>query len=313
MESELDLRKMQHVEDMEDERQGALKLDDLLRNRLASFSKSERRIASYFINNMSGIQFETGASIARAVGVSEMTVSRFIRTIGFENLKALKQSLRVDVSQRIEDIDDYMARFQLRGPRQKERRESLRLELEAVARAYLLSTTPNWDTAIDRLAEAETIFVLGFNTSKGLAMDLACRLTWIRPRVVFIGGDSATYGEVLMSDPKTSVVILIETAAYASRAVKLAERLKAQQMPLVILTDKFSLWGWSYTGWVFEAHTYVKTFWDSTAGLAVLANLMLDGIATRLGTKARSHFQHMAEAGQLMGDFIGRQPLSRRE
>ena len=313
METELDLPKMQHTEPMEKEQSGTAKLDVLLRDKLPAFSKAERRLATYFLNNINGLQFETGASIARAVGVSEMTVSRFIRTIGFDNLKRLKHSLRLDTVQRIEEVDDYMARFQLRGPRQKERRESLRLELEAVARAYSLTATPTWEAAIAKLAEAETIYVLGFQASRGLAMDLASRLTWIRPRVIFVGSDSSAYGEVLMADPKTSAVVLIDTASHGTRAIKLAERLKAQEMPLIILTDKFSLWGWSYTGWVFEAHTHVKTFWDSTAGLAVLVNLMLDGVAAQLGNRAKSHSQRMAEAGQMMGDIVGRQIMGRRE
>jgi DNA-binding MurR/RpiR family transcriptional regulator len=295
------------------EQSGIRKLDALLRDRMAGFSRSERRLATYFLNNLSSLQFETGASIARSVSVSEMTVSRFIRTIGFANLKELKQSLSVDADARYKDVEDYIRRFQLRGPRQKERRESLRLELEAVAKAYALASAPQWDEAMDALVAAETIYVVAFQASRGMAMDLASRLLWMRPQVVFVGSDSSTYGEVLMADPRTSVVVLLDTATYASRAARLAERLKAQETPLVIITDKFSLWGWSYSRWVFEAHTYVKTFWDSTAGLAVLVNLLLDGVATRLGPQAKAHYQRMADAGQLMGDLASRHGPARRE
>lgn len=295
------------------EHSGLRRFDTLLRERMAGFSRSERRLAAYFLSNMSGLQFETGASIARAVAVSEMTVSRFIRTIGFTSLKQLKQSLLVLSGNHHKDVDDYMQRFQLRGPRQKEQRESLRLELEAVAKAYALTSAPQWDEAMKKLAEAETVYVLGFQASKGLAMDLAARLLWMRPQVVFVSSDSSTYGEVLTADPRTSAVVLIDTATYAARAIKLAERLKAQETPLLIITDKFSLWGWSYSPWVFEAHTYVRTFWDSTAGLAVLMNLLLDSVASRLGPKANAHYQRMADAGQLMGEFVSRHSLTGRD
>ena len=293
--------------------QGAGRLETILRERLPAFSRAERRLATYFLNNLTGLQFETGASLAQAVGVSEMTVTRFIRTLGFENLKTLKRQLRPDLSTGSRDIDDYLARFQVRGSRQEALRDSLRMELDAVVKAYALTASPQWEEAAATVEEATTVYVLGFQASKGLAMDFASRLLWMRPGVIFVNSDSGTYGEVLMADCDSSVVILLDTATYSSRAVKLAERLKAIDMPLIIITDKFSLWGWSYSKWVFEAHTYVKTFWDSTAGISVITNLMLDSVAGRLGPRARANYQRMADVGKMLGEFVSKHTLGHRE
>ena len=130
------------------------------------------------------------------------------------------------------------------------------------------------------------MFVVGFQASKGLAIDFASRLLWARPNVIFVQNNaSGTFGEIIAADPKHSLVVLIDTAAYAVSGVKLAERLRELEMPLVIVTDKFSHWGLAYTPLVFEAHTHVKTFWDSTAGLSVILNLMIDTVAVRLGPR----------------------------
>jgi DNA-binding MurR/RpiR family transcriptional regulator len=57
-------------------------LETQLRTRMAEFSRAERAIASYLLDNMDHVPFETGASIAAEAGVSEMTLLRFLRLNG---------------------------------------------------------------------------------------------------------------------------------------------------------------------------------------------------------------------------------------
>lgn len=147
-------------------------IDALLRARMADFSPSEQSLASYILDNFQILPFETGSSIAQAVGVSEMTVTRFVRSLGFENLRDLKQRLRVAVTEKDSEVDDSMARFQMREGRQQVLQESLRLELDAIVKAYALTTTDVWDEAVNLLVKVRTIYVVGFQASKGLALDL---------------------------------------------------------------------------------------------------------------------------------------------
>ncbi|MDH6234497.1 DNA-binding MurR/RpiR family transcriptional regulator [Mesorhizobium soli] len=287
-------------------------LEAILRARMSDFSPSEQNLAAYMLDSIQTLPFETGSSIAQAVGVSEMTVSRFVRGLGFENLRDLKNRLRVSVAEKDSDIDDYMARFQMRG-RQQALQESLRLELDAIVKAYALTTTDIWDEAASALAKARTVYVVGFQASKGLAMDFASRLLWARPNVIFVDNASGTFGEIICADPKQSLVVMVDTAAYAARGIKLAEKLKSMQMPLIIVTDKFSHWAFAYTRFVFEAHTHVKTFWDSTASLSAVLNLMIDAVATKLGPKAKRNFAMMSDMGGLFGEFVGGSYLRRKD
>jgi DNA-binding MurR/RpiR family transcriptional regulator len=288
-------------------------IEAILRTRMPDFSPSEQSLAVYILDNIQMLPFETGSSIARAVGVSEMTVTRFVRGLGFENLRDLKTRLRVTVTEKDSEIDDYMARFQMHEGRQQILQESLRLELDAIVKAYALTTTEVWDEAANALVKARTVYVVGFQASKGLAMDFASRLLWARSNVIFIDNTSGTFGEIVNADPKQSVVVLVDTAAYATRGIKLAEKLKAMEMPLIIVTDKFSHWAFAFTRFVFEAHTHVKTFWDSTASLSVVLNLMIDAVATRLGPKAKRNFAMMSDMGSLFGEFVGGSYLRRND
>ncbi|KAB2682756.1 hypothetical protein [Brucella tritici] len=66
-------------------------------------------------------------------------------------------------------------------------------------------------------------------------------------------------------------------------------------MPLVIVTSKFSHWAFPNTDYVFEAHSAVKTYWDSTAAINVVLNLTIDAIAVKLGPKALQHYEKIRE------------------
>lgn len=294
-----------------DRAEETIDIEATLRDRMGDFSPSERSLAAYILDNVQMLPFETGISIAQAVGVSEMTVTRFVRGLGFENLRDLKKRLRVAVAEKDSEIDDHMARFQTRDGRQEARQESLHLELDAIVKAYALTTTDVWDEAANLLAKVRIIYVVGFQASKGLALDFASRLLWARSNVIFVDNASGTFGEIINADPKQSAVVLVDTAAYATRGIKLAERLKSMGMPLVIVTDKFSHWGFDHTRLVFEVHTHVKTFWDSTASLSVVLNLMIDSVATRLGPKAKRNFAMMSDMGSLFGEFTGGSYLRR--
>jgi DNA-binding MurR/RpiR family transcriptional regulator len=288
-------------------------IEAILRARMAGFSPSEQNLAAYMLDNVQTLPFETGSSIAQVVGVSEMTVTRFVRGLGFDNLRDLKNRLRHAVSEKDSDIDDYMARFQMRGGRQQALQESLRLELDAIVKAYALTATDVWDEAAGALAKVRTVYVVGFQASKGLALDFASRLLWARPNVIFVDNASGTFGEIVSADPRHSLVVLVDTAAYATRGIKLAEKLKSLEMPLIIVTDKFSHWAFAHTHLVFEAHTHVKTFWDSTASLAVVLNLMIDTVAMKLGPKAKRNFAMMSDMGGMLGEFVGGSYLRRKD
>ncbi|MET2831396.1 MurR/RpiR family transcriptional regulator [Mesorhizobium shangrilense] len=288
-------------------------IEAILRARMADFSPSEQNLAAHMLDNVHMLPFETGSSIAQAVGVSEMTVTRFVRGLGFESLRDLKNRLRHSVAEKDSDIDDYMGRFQVRNSRQEALQESLRLDLDAIVKAYALTATDLWDEAAAALAKSRTVYVVGFQASKGLAMDFASRLLWARPNVIFVDNTSGTFGEIIAADPKQSLVVLVDTASYAARGIKLAEKLKSLEMPLIVVTDKFSHWAFAYTRFVFEGHTHVKTFWDSTASLGVILNLMIDTVAIRLGPKAKRNFAAMSDMGNLFGEFVGGSYLRRKD
>jgi hypothetical protein len=83
---------------------GSRLMPDSLRHRLSeslsAASKADRAIASYMLAEMTTVPFETAASLATKVGVSEPTVGRFCRTLGYKSFRDLKDHLQHDIGDR---------------------------------------------------------------------------------------------------------------------------------------------------------------------------------------------------------------------
>ena len=71
-------------------------LQKKLKSQWDTFTTSEQKIAAYLLHNLSDIPFETAASLGERVGVSAMTVGRFLRNLGYAGLNELKVELRDD-------------------------------------------------------------------------------------------------------------------------------------------------------------------------------------------------------------------------
>jgi DNA-binding MurR/RpiR family transcriptional regulator len=286
-------------------------LEAQLRTRMAGFSRAERAIASYLLDNMDHVPFETGASIAAEAGVSQMTLLRFLRLNGYANLKQLKQELRRRIAAD-DELDDVLERFKVRPAGEEGLRESLGREVRAIVKAYALTVSPAWPEIVTLLAQARSVFVVGFQASEGMARDFATRLLYARPNVSYVENISGTFAEVLEADPKSSALVLVDTVSYARRSQKLAAKIRESGMPLVIVTDKFSHWGTEHTPFVLEGHTETQTFWDSSASLVVILNLLINGVATRLGKRAERRFESLRKLGDFFEEFSRSQQRSGR-
>ena len=266
---------------------------------------AERAVAGWLHAHARRLPFETAAGIAAAAGVSEMSVTRFLRRLGYANLREVKG----EMATRAEAPDDHWQRFRLPEGGDAAMARALRAEVAALVGAYETATTPAFAVAAARIAAAERIHVAGFQASRGLALDFATRLKWARPGVRVADGASGTYAEIFAEpDAGASCVVLVDTLAYAATPVRLAARCRVEGVPLVVVTDRYSDWAGAHTPHVLTASTQIGTFWDAAAPLAALLNLLLDAVTAAEGDKAAVRVERLTGLGRHFRSFDRGQP-----
>jgi len=133
-------------------------------------SKAERMLANYMLAELATLPFETAASLAKKVAVSEPTVGRFCRTLGYKGFKDFKSHLRLDMGDQPWLIGDRLSDLRARnlaGENQLVR--GLELEMAALVAVYEIANSPGWESAVKRLATAKMVFATGFQTERGMA------------------------------------------------------------------------------------------------------------------------------------------------
>ena len=270
---------------------------------LANGSRADKALASYMLAQMPSLPFETAASLAEKVSLSEPTVGRFCRTLGYKSLKDLKANLAEEIGDRPWLISDRLRDFQQRslaGDDQLAR--SLQLEIAGLVRIYELAQSEEWKRVARRLATASSVCVTGFQTERGLAQYLANQLQYLRDGVHLADLAAGNFSDLLLSGETERCLVIFEARRYSRMAKVLAEQAKQAGIPTTLVTDSFCDWGRGLVDEMLVVSTDFNQFWDSTAHMASLSTLLVNAVFVEMGPQVERRLDRMAT---LYGRFTG--------
>ena len=258
-------------------------------------SKADKAIASYMSSTLTGLPFETAASIATKVKVSEATVGRFCRSIGYESFKNLKENLKGHIGEHPWLMNDRLDELRKRSENDNsDLARGMELEIAALVSVYELATTEHWQRVVERLATTERVHIAGFQTERGLAQYFANQLQYVRDGVSLMDLAGGNFSELLLSDADACLVIF-EARRYSRQAKVLAQEAKLAGIPVTLITDVYCDWGDEVADEVFAVPSQVNQFWESTALMANLGNLMINGVLMKLGPDSENRMNRISE------------------
>lgn len=253
---------------------------------LPDLTRSEAMIAQWLMINEGALGAESGASVAAKTGVSEITVSRFLRRIGYRGISALKEDIQSSsVKLHIHSADRYLRLLE------GEIGALIRRDAEAILGLGAQVARPEWSAAIKRIDAADEVFVTGFQTVRGLAEDFARRLSIVRGTVRFIAAHDTGLAEWIPSRRRAGerrCLILVDMVPYAREAEPITRLAVSSGMDVVVVTDELNTWAVEHTPHVFHAATKVGAFLESTGPLATILNLITHAVAREDPEKAQA-------------------------
>ena len=274
-----------------------------LENSLQHAAASGRKIATYMLAHFTDLPFETSASLAAKIGVSESSVGRFCRSLGYEHLKALKHDLKDDLGDGPWLVGDRLQEFrQQQGKGDADRARSLELEVAALVRVYEYSRTEAWHSVARRLAERRRVFIAGFQTERGIAQCMGHLLQYLRDGVQVVDGSAGHFGEVLLSAPDDCALVVFEARRYSRHALVLCRKAREAGIPVTLVTDTFCDWADANADEVFRIPTEFNLFWESTATMLSWVHLMVNEVCKKLGPDVEKRLEATAA---LHNEFVG--------
>lgn len=277
-----------------------------LKDCLISGSKADRSLASYILAKTSGIPFETAATLAGKVGVSEPTVGRFCRSLGYRSFKDLKEQLGQDIGDRPWLISDRLRDFQQKSLAGKDQlAAALKLEMAGLVAVYELAQSEDWTSAVKRLATTRRVFVTGFQTERSMAHMFAHQLQYLRDGVSVVDLAGGNFVEVLATDPRETCLVMFEARRYSRLAPLLAREAQRAGIAVTLVTDAFCTWGREHVAEMFVVPTEFNLFWDSTAQMAALINLMMNAVSIEIGPEVEARMNRVSQLYSLFTGYVG--------
>lgn len=274
-----------------------------LEESLRDATPAEQALASYFLTNLKDLPFETAASAGAKIGVSEATVGRFCRGLGYRHFKELKAAIRSDlgdkawlIGERLQDFAD-----QLKAGAAETRR-GLDQEIAAIIANYETAASPGFARCVKRLAHCPQVFIAGFQTERGHGQFLAHGLQYLRPGVQLLDLSGGNFAEALLGPPDQRCLVLIDGRRYSRLTRRLAMAGRDRGIAVTLITDPYCAWAHQAADEAFVVQTDFNQFWDATSAMSSLICQIVNGVFAELGPEVE---ERMSRVSDLYNDFIG--------
>jgi DNA-binding MurR/RpiR family transcriptional regulator len=222
---------------MNDELQDVVDFGQMIGERYGQLTKSEKRIADYIRKNQEEAAFLAAGELADRLGLSEATLVRFARTLGFNSYPAMRSLLQDAFRHRV----THSARLRSRLDDLREAGDIFErvtaTEIDYLTQALATVDRQALQRAVDGILACERLFVFGTGPSVSLVHLMHLRLTRFGKQVIplTIAGRETLEPLLLMTDRDLLFAIGFFDINPTLQIV--LEHARQRSCPVIFLTD----------------------------------------------------------------------------
>ncbi len=267
-------------------------IEERLAERQHAFTNAERRVAAWLESNVETVAFRTVNAVAAASGVSEATIVRFARKLGFDSYTAMQRGAQASL-QRQFSLGDKLQQT-LNGGEDGPLERSYRRDLENLQRTYERLDAADFALAVRSLAHARRVLVVGLRASAGSAVYLAFALQLVRPRVALVRLALDDVHEQLLDADPGDALLVVSVAKPARRTLEVVREAKERRGMTVVAIVSSRVSAIASLADVPLMVSAEGTF-NSYASVASLSGALVDGVATALRDSATARLRTIDE------------------
>jgi DNA-binding MurR/RpiR family transcriptional regulator len=219
-------------------------LEDQIRTRYEELSKRLKQVAAYVLDNKNSVAFETVSVIAEQADVPPSTLIRFANAFGYNGFNEMKQLFRSNL---LEETSSYTDRVRLLKEMEGETappeqpidilQEFARANSNAMQQLAAQTSVDNLNEAVEILAAAKNVYVVGLGRSFSVSSYLVYALRHLNKRAFLIDGLGGMFKEQLSTIEDDDVLIVISFSPYAKDTTTIGDSLVGSRTKQIIITD----------------------------------------------------------------------------
>ena len=259
----------------------------------SKFSKGQRIIAKYILNNYDKAAFMTAGKLGRIVGVSESTVVRFAAELGYDGYPSMRKALqemirnrltsvqRIEVAKSMIDDNDLV-------------KSVIGSDMQNLQATMDILEQDSFNKLIDAIVEAKNIYIVGMRTSTSLATFLGLYLNLLRDSVNVVHDTAASeIYEQIIRIGEGDLFIGISFPRYSSHTVEAMQFAKKMGAKTAAITDGAASPLNGIADVCLHAKSDMVSFLDSLVAPMSLINAIIVAVGIRNKERVSETFERL--------------------
>lgn len=274
-----------------------------IENNMRGFSKGQKRIAQYILENYDKAAFMTASKLGKLVGVSESTVVRFASELEYDGYPSMQRALqdmirsRLTSTQRIKAADDKLSGQDILT-------EVVQMDMDKLRKVVDDTSRAEFERAAEMIKNAKRIYILGVRSSSFLAgyLNFYLHLLFENVRLVQNTAGGEIFEQLFRIDAD-DVMIAISFPRYSQITINTVKFARDRGAGIIAITDNQHSPLYRLADTALLAPCEMISFVDSMVAPMSIINALLVSLGSRMGADISSTFSELEDIWDDYGVF----------
>ena len=276
------------------------------RIRGVKLTKGQKKIADYFVRNPERVGMSSSMDLAKLIGVSDVSITRFARAIGYTGFSELKNDIYNNLAMHatggfnsLSLSERYHINKETMGDIHSSK-DYLDVMQYNVEKTFVENNTENFDKAISILVKGEHRYIAGFRGCIGVASQFAWLLRMILPHISLITEEGSGAVGLVQDLDKRDCFFMFSSSRYYKNDLILLEVARKRGAMICVVTDSFISPLSEYADVVLTAETKHMGFFHSMVAVTAILEYLVVRISQLL---PENYYKRVEERDQLTEDL----------
>ena len=268
---------------------------------MSGFSKGQKRIASYILENYDKAAFMTASRLGILAGVSESTVVRFASELGYDGYPSMQRALQDMIRSRLTSTQ----RIQAAGDMyQNVLPAVIQSDIDKLRQMLSHGRQDEFDRVVDKIMTSRHVYILGVRSSSFVAGYLHFYMHLLSENVTLIQSNAAgeMFEQMLRMGPG-DVLIAISFPRYSKVTINTVKFARDRGAEIIAITDNELSPVYQLSQAALLAPCEMISFVDSMVAPLSLINALLVALSNRYGADVSTTFAELENIWNEYGVF----------
>lgn len=265
-----------------------------LKIKTKKLTKTEKIIADYFLKKKESLAFLNSNEIALELDISDTSIIRFVKSLGFTNYSDFKQKLQKETSKKITPTEKLIKNetILLAGNMEKHFLENINISINEL---FVNNSDEKYLQLAKILENSSKKFVVGFKSTSGISSFFGLRLGYIYDNTFTFSTNTSEVIKSIYDISKNDCLIIIGLPKYSKTYEILLEIAKKNGAQIIIITDSPIAPISKYGNLNFYINISSLSFFNSLISAQILIEYMLTYLSKNISNDKKDRISSINE------------------